>query len=78
MAQKFLIPLKDALKEWGGARQPNQYYEDLAWGALFDTSTFGFFHPVGSATRMRIINTNLTEDTNSNQGGITPKSNPCN
>lgn len=77
MAQRFLPHLKEALKEWDNAQQSDQYYEDLAWGALFNTGTFNHFHPVGSPSRNRIINTNNAEDTNSTQGGITPKGNPC-
>ena len=37
MANKFIPPLKDALKEFDNASQSNQYYEDLAWGALYNT-----------------------------------------
>jgi len=77
MAQKFLTPLKDALKDWDNASQPDQYYEDLAWGALDETSTFDHFHPPGSASRLRIKRTNIAEDTNTTQGGITPKGSPC-
>jgi len=77
MAQRFIPHIKDALKEWDNAQQSDQYYEDLAWGALFNTGTFNHFHPVGSPSRDRIINTNLAEDTNSNQGGVNPKGNPC-
>lgn len=77
MAQRFRTPLKDALKECDGATQTDQFYEDMAWGALFNTGTFNHFHPAGSASRARIINTNLAEDTNLTQGGVTPKGNPC-
>jgi hypothetical protein len=77
IGRKFIEPLRDALKEWDGALQPNQYYEDLAWGALLGTGTFNALFPSGSADRNRIINTNNAEDTNSIQNGITPKSNPC-
>lgn len=79
MASKFITPLKDALKEWDNSSQPNdQYYEDLAWGALINTDTFDHFYPIGSNNRNRIINNNLAEDTNSNQNGINPKGSPCN
>lgn len=77
MANRFISPLKAALKEWDNSSQSEQYYEDLAWGALFDTDTFSHFHPVGSGSRSRIINTNAAEDTNTNQNGISPKGNPC-
>jgi hypothetical protein len=79
MASKFITPLKDALKEWDNSSQPNdQYYEDLAWGALINTDTFDHFHPDDSDSRNRIINTNNAEDTNSIQNEINPKSSPCN
>jgi len=78
MAQKFLTPIQDALKEWDeSSESDDQYYEDLAWGALMDTGTFDHFHPIASESRNRIINTNNAEDNNSAQGGITPKGNPC-
>lgn len=77
MAQRFLPPLRDALKEWDGAKQSNQYYEDLAWGALFNTDTFNHFHPTGSTSRSRIMNRNAAEDFNSNSNGITPKGTKC-
>lgn len=78
IGRKFIEPLRDALKEYDTNSQPDQYYEDLAWGALENTSTFNTLYPVGSSSRNRIINTNLAEDTNSTQSGITPESNPCN
>lgn len=78
MANRFIPHLKSALKEWHVGLQSDQYYEDLAWGSLFDTDTFDHFHPNGSASRNRIINTNNAEDTNSIQNGINPKSSPCN
>lgn len=47
MASKFISPLKDALKEWDNSSQPNdQYYEDLAWGALIGLA-FAFAGLVG-------------------------------
>ena len=77
MANKFIPPLKDALKEWDNSSQSNQYYKDLAWGALTETGTFDHFHPIGSTSRNRIINTNAAEDTNSVQGSISPQGSPC-
>ena len=77
MGRKFIDPIKYALKEWDNAQQSDQYYEDLAWGALENTSTFNSLFPNGSSSRSRIINTNLAEDTNSIHGGINPKNNPC-
>jgi hypothetical protein len=62
---KYILPLRDALKEWDNSNQPDQYYEDLAWGALYNTSTFNFYHPQGSISRQRIIARNQAEDTNS-------------
>jgi len=58
-------------------KQSNQYYEDLSWGALFNTDTFNHFHPIGSSSRSRIMNRNTAEDTNSNSNGTTPKGNKC-
>jgi len=78
MANRFIPHLKASLKEYDGGTQPDQYYEDLAWGALFETDTFNHFHPVNSTSRNRIINTNAAEDTNSSQNGINPKGSPCN
>jgi len=78
MANRFIPHLKTSLKEYDGGTQPDQYYEDLAWGALFETDTFNHFHPVNSTSRNRIINTNAAEDTNSSQNGINPKGSPCN
>lgn len=78
ISRKFITPLQDALKEWDGAKESNRYYEDLAWGALEGTSTFNLLYPNSSTSRNRILNTNRAEDTNSAQGGVTPKSNPCN
>ena len=79
MASKFISPLKDALKKWDSSSQSiDQYYEDLAWGALINTDTFDHFYPIGSNNRNRIINNNLAEDTSSNQNGINPKGSPCN
>ena len=40
-------------------------------------NTFNHFHPEGSVSKSRIINTNSAEDTNSTQGGISPTGNPC-
>jgi hypothetical protein len=77
MAKRFISHLRNALKEWDTATQSDQYYEDLAWGALFNTTTFNHFHPAGSSSRVRIENTNLAEDTNTTQGGISPKGGPC-
>jgi hypothetical protein len=77
IGRRFIEPLKDALKEWDNSSQSNQYYEDLAWGALTNTSTFNILFPIGSQSRNRIINTNAAEDTNSPQGSISPKGNPC-
>lgn len=77
MAQKFLIPLKDALKEWDNSKQSDKYYVDLAWGALINTDTFDELHPIGSISRNRIMNTNTAEDKNLNQNGISPKGTPC-
>ena len=34
-------------------------------------------HHIGSTSRNRIINTNVTEDNNSVQGSISPKDSPC-
>jgi hypothetical protein len=65
MSMKYILPLRDALKEWDNSNQPDQYYEDLAWGALYNTSTFNFYHPQGSISRQRIIARNQAEDTNS-------------
>lgn len=77
ISRKFIHPIRDALMEWDGQAQDIQYYEDLAWGALVGTISFNALFPPGSANRARIINTNAAEDTNSNQGGIAPKGNPC-
>lgn len=77
MAERFRVPLRDALKEWDGAKQSNQYYEDLAWGALFNTNTFDHFHPKGSSSRSRIMNRNAAEDTNRTTNGTTPKGKKC-
>jgi hypothetical protein len=77
MASTYITPIKDALKEWNNSSQSNQYYEDLAWGSLTETGTFDYFHPIGSTSRNRIINTNAAEDTNSVQGSISPKGSPC-
>ncbi len=77
MAQRFIPPLRDALKEWDGAKQSIQYYVDLAWGALFNTNTFNHFHPIGSTSRTRIMNRNSAEDNNSNSNGTRPKGTKC-
>ncbi|SNR26933.1 hypothetical protein SAMN04488009_0574 [Maribacter sedimenticola] len=77
MAQRFIPPLREALKEWDGASQSNQYYEDLAWGALFDTDTFKYFHPIGSVSRLRIMNINAAEDNNNISNGTSPKGTKC-
>jgi hypothetical protein len=69
--------MKKSLKEWDNSSQSNQYYKDLAWGALTETGTFDHFHPIGSTSRIRIINTNAAEDTNSVQGSISPQGSPC-
>jgi hypothetical protein len=80
IARKFIDPLRDALIEWYNGSQSNQYYEDLAWGALLDTGSFNALYPIGSE-RDRIKATNLAEDTNSPAtfGLITvnPLGNPC-
>lgn len=78
IGRRFIEPLRDALKEYDTNNQTDQYYEDLAWGALENTSTFNNLFPVGSSDRNRIINTNKAEDTNSNQNGINPAGIPCN
>ena len=77
MARRFIEPIRDALKEWDGAQESDQYYEDLAWGALINTNSFNYYYPVGTPERQRIINTNHAEDTNTTQGGIVPKGNSC-
>ena len=78
ISRHFIDPIKDALKEWDEGRQPDQYYDDLAWGALEETSSFNNLFPVGSSDRDRILDTNRAEDTNSNQNGINPKGSSCN
>lgn len=78
MAQKFIPPLENALKEWDSSSKTSQYYEDLAWGALMNTETFDNLHPLGSNGRNRIINTNAAEDKNIQQGNINPQGNECN
>jgi len=69
--------MKKSLKKWDNPSQSNQYCEDLAWGALTNTSTFNILFPIGSESRNRIINTNAAEDTNSTQGSVSPEGNPC-
>jgi hypothetical protein len=82
MAMKYIAPMRDALSEWDNNQQSQQYYEDLAWGALTLTSTFQILHPQGSLSRQRIIATNQAEDTNQNVNtpNVTyhPLSLPCN
>jgi len=78
ISRKFIIPLKDALKEWDNSKESDQYYEDLAWGGLIETSTFNTLFPQGTIPRNRILNTNNAEDKNSNQNGVSPKGTPCN
>ncbi|MDO1513227.1 hypothetical protein Q2T41_11220 [Maribacter confluentis] len=77
ISRKFITPLQDALKEWDGAKESNRYYEDLAWGALFDTDTFKYFHPIGSVSRLRIMNINAAEDNNNISNGTSPKGTKC-
>ncbi|RMB56528.1 hypothetical protein EAX61_14055 [Dokdonia sinensis] len=77
IARKFIEPIEDALKEWDNSQESDQYYRDLAWGALFETSTFNYVFQNDLVAKNRIINTNMAEDTNSVQNGVTPKSNPC-
>ena len=37
--------MKKSLKKWDNPSQSNQYCEDLAWGALTNTSTFNILFP---------------------------------
>ncbi len=82
-SEHFINPIKEALKEWDNATQSDQYYEDLAWGGLMGnsnnaTSSFDILFPIGSTNRVRIIDTNKAEDTNSTQGNAVPQGDPCN
>lgn len=78
IARKYIEPLRDALKEWdNNPNTDDQYYEDLAWGALFGTSSFNKIYPEGTTARNRIINTNNAEDKNTNQNGVLPKGDSC-
>lgn len=77
IGRSFVDPLKDAIKEYDNATHSDQFYEDIAWGALENTSTFNALFPTGSSDRARVINTNKAEDTNTTQGNISPKGNPC-
>lgn len=83
MARKLVNPIRDALQELDNNAKPLQYYEDLAWGALDKTSSFNNLYPQGSPARIRILLTNLAEDTMS-PAALTgyptqsPQSVPCN
>ena len=81
ISRHFIEPIRDALKEWDGASQTDQYYEDMAWGALEHTTSFNVLYPPGSTDRDRILAVNHAEDTNSvsTNGSHTaiPKGNPC-
>ncbi|WP_298116263.1 hypothetical protein [Flavobacterium sp.] len=82
MAQSFISVIAEAIKIIDGGTQPNQYYQDLAWGGLTDTGAFLTLHPVGTASYQRIKYTILSENTNTPYptalaGTITPKSTPC-
>jgi hypothetical protein len=65
ISRKFIVPLRNSLEEYDNFSQPLQYYEDLAWGGLFGTSTFDILYPAGSIVRDRILATNSAEDNNS-------------
>ncbi len=65
MSRKFVLALRDALQEYDNSTKSLQYYEDLAWGGLEQTSSFNTLFPVGSADRDRILATNAAEDNNS-------------
>ncbi len=77
MSRTFIDPIMQALKEWDGAKEKDEYYKDLAWGGLTETSTFKHFYPVGSAKSFRAATRNEAEDNNSKSGAINPKGDPC-
>ncbi|WP_121918338.1 hypothetical protein [Dokdonia sinensis] len=77
MAEKFITPMRDALREWDNNQQSSRYYEDLAWGALYETSTFIDLYPEDSESYTRILRTNIAEDSNSPQEDILPLGDSC-
>lgn len=40
---------------------PQQVYNDLAWSGLEETTIFNTLHPIGSASRQRILNRKAAE-----------------
>ncbi len=78
MAQKFIEPLKEALKEWHkNDKRSDEYYEDMAWGALIDTDTFEHYYPKDSKSYKRVLNRNAAEDEGSNSNGVFPLGKKC-
>ncbi len=75
IGRNFIEPMRDALIEWDGGKESDKYYEDLAWGALENTSTFNTLFPRESSARSRILSRNKPED--KKEGNITPKATPC-
>lgn len=78
MIRSFVDPIAEALKEWDNGAKSDIFYEDLAFGGLIQTPSFGVLFPPGSPNRIRIISVNGAEDTNSSQGNISAQGQPCN
>jgi hypothetical protein len=83
MARSFVNPIRDALQQLDNNSKPVQYYEDLAWGVLTNTGYFDIQFPPGTPSRIRILQTNIAEDTMTPQAvpgypTVSPQGLPCN
>lgn len=60
IANSYVTAISAALQEYQPGL-PQQVYEDLAWNGLEGTTVFNTLHPIGSASRQRILNRKAAE-----------------
>ena len=60
IANSYVTAISVALQEYQPGL-PQQVYEDLAWNGLEGTTVFNTLHPIGSASRQRILNRKAAE-----------------
>ena len=73
IARNYVSAISGALAEWDDDQNSLQYYEDLAWGGLFETQIFKETPDLTVADRKRILEVNIAEDKNLSNA----KGSPC-
>ena len=74
IARNYVNVISNALSVWDNNQHSSQYYNDLAWGGLFDTQIFKETTDLTNADRLRISSENNAEDKNTSSA----LGNPCN